>query len=128
MARWGEATGQRTAALWLRFGAGRPLSAVPLDFLTWCVAPAQTRGQRAVLVGGDQAPWPDSHRVRTGVRQHHRPVKQCGQGGRLSRALVPSTSPWLNPLAPQWRHGQRTVRDPEPLLTTAERVARVCAV
>jgi transposase len=81
LARWWEAPGQRTEELWLRFVDGRPVSAVTIDFLTWCVAQAQTRGKRAVLLVWDNATWHDSQLVRAWVRQHNRHVKQCGQGG-----------------------------------------------
>jgi hypothetical protein len=67
-------------------------------------------------------------RTWTWVRQHKRHVKQCGQGVRLSSALLPSKSPWLTPIEPQWLPGKRKVMEPEQLLTTAARVARVCAV
>jgi DDE superfamily endonuclease len=128
LARWWEAAGQRTEELWLRFVDGRPVSAVTIDFLTWCVAQAQTRGKRAVLLVWDNATWHDSQRVRTWVRQHNRQVKQGGHSVRIVSALLPSKSPWLNPIAPKWLHGKRKVMEPDRLLTTAELVERVCAV
>jgi transposase len=128
LARWWEAAGQRTEELWLRFVDGRPVSAVTIDFLTWCVAQAQVRGKRAVLLVWDNASWHDSQLVHTWVRQHNRQVKQCGHGVRIVSALLPSKSPWLNPIEPKWLHGKRKVLEPERLLATAELVERVCAV
>jgi hypothetical protein len=128
LARWGEGSGQRTDELWLRFVDGRPVSAVTMDFLAWCVAPAPARGKRAVLLVWDTAPWHVSQLVRTWARQHHRHVKPSGQGVRLISALLPSKSPWLNPLEPTWLHGQRKVLDPDRLVATTELAARVCAV
>ena len=112
MARWWEAAGQRTAELWLRFVAGRPVSVVTIDVLTWGIAQAQAqaRGKRAVLLVWDNAPWHESQLVRTWVRQHRRHVKQGGQGVRLISALLPSKRPWLNPLEREWRYLKRDAR------------------
>jgi transposase len=118
----------RREELWLRFVAGRPVSAVTIDFLAWCAARAQERGKRAVLVIWDNASWHDSQIVRTWVRQHNRQVKLSGQGARLISALLPSKSPWLNPIEPKWLHGKRKVMEPDRLLASAELVERVCAV
>jgi len=118
----------RREELWLRFVDGRPVSAVTIDFLAWCAARAQERGKRAVLVIWDNASWHDSQIVRTWVRQHNRQVKLSGQGARLISALLPSKSPWLNPIEPKWLHGKRKVMEPDRLLASAELVERVCAV
>ena len=118
----------RREELWLRFVDGRPVSAVTIDFLAWCAARAQERGKRAVLVIWDNASWHDSQIVRNWVRQHNRQVKRAGQGVRLISALLPSKSPWLNPIEPKWLHGKRKVMEPDRLLASAELVERVCAV
>jgi transposase len=128
LVRAGEAQGGRSEELWLRFVDGRPVSAVTIEFLSWCAAHAQARGKRAVLLVWDNATWHDSHSVRAWLRQHNRQVKQSGQGVRILSALLPSKSPWLNPIEPKWLHGKRKVMEPERLLTTAELVERVCAV
>ena len=41
---------RRDDEMWLRFVDGRPISAVPIDFLTWCAGQAEERGKRAVLL------------------------------------------------------------------------------
>jgi transposase len=128
LARCWDQPEARREELWLRFVDGRPVSAVTIDFLAWCAARAQERGKRAVLVIWDNASWHDSQIVRTWVRQHNRQVKRAGQGVRLISALLPSKSPWLNPIAPKWLHGKRKVMEPDRLLAAAELVERVCAV
>jgi hypothetical protein len=123
-----DAQGQRREDLWRRFVDGRPVSAVTIDVLQWCALPAQERGKRAVLLIWDNASWHDRQIGRTWLHQHTRQVKQTGHGVRLLSALLPSKSPWLNPIEPTWLHGKRKVLDPERLLARAELVERVCAV
>jgi hypothetical protein len=98
LARCWEAAHGRSEDLWLRFVEGRPVSAVTLDFLTWCVARAQERGKRALLLVWDNASWHDSQIVRAWVRQYNRQVKQAGHGVRLLVCYLPTKSPWLNPI------------------------------
>jgi hypothetical protein len=128
LARSWDAQGQRTEELWLRFVAGRPVSAVTIAFLTWCAARAAERGKRAVLLIWDNASWHDSQIVRTWVHQYNRQVKQAGHGVRLLMCFLPSKSPWLNPIEPKWLHGKRKVVEPDRLLTAAELADRVCAI
>jgi transposase len=128
LARCWDQPEARREELWLRFVDGRPVSAVTIDFLAWCAARAQERGKRAVLLIWDNASWHDSQIVRTWLRQHNRQVKRAGQGVRLISALLPSKSPWLNPIEPKWLHGKRKVMEPDRLLAAAELVERVCAV
>jgi len=128
LARSWDAAQRRSEELWLRFVEGRPVSAVTIDFLRWCVAHAPARGQRAVLLVWDNASWHDSQIVRSWVRMHNRQVKQAGYGVRLIVCYLPIKSPWLNPIEPKWLHGKRKVLEPDRLLTTAELAERVCAV
>jgi transposase len=128
LARSWDADQRRSEELWLRFVDGRPVSAVTIDFLTWCATQAQSQGKRAVLLIWDNASWHASQIVRSWVRQHNRQVKQAGDGVRLIVCSLPIKSPWLNPIEPKWLHGKRKVLEPDRLLTTAERVERVCAV
>jgi len=74
---------RRDDEMWLRFVDGRPISAVTIDFLTWCAGQAEERGKRAVLLVWDNASWHDSGIVRAWLHQHNRQVKQSGQGVRL---------------------------------------------
>jgi hypothetical protein len=128
LARSWDLAHRRHDEMWLRFVDGRPVSALTIDFLTWCLAHALSRGQRAVLLVWDNASGHDSQIVRSWVRAHHRQVKRAGQGVRLLVCYLPITSPWLNPIEPKWRHGKRKVLEPDRLLAAAELAERVCAV
>ena len=46
---------------------------------------------------------------------------------RIVPCLLPSKSPWLNPLEPKWVHGKRAVLEPARVLTAQELADRVCA-
>ena len=113
--------------MWLRFVDGRPVSAVTIDFLTWCAQQAAAQGKRAVLLVWDNASWHDSQIVRTWLRAHNRQVKQTGQGVRLLACYLPVKSPWLNPIEPKWLHSKKKVVEPTRLLTADELAGRVCA-
>lgn len=127
LARCWPAPEQRTEEMWLRFADGRPLSAVTIDFLTWCAQQAQAQGKRAVLLVWDNASWHDSQSVRRWLQAHNRQVKQTGQGVRLLACYLPVKSPWLNPIEPKWLHSKNKVVEPTRLLTADELAARVCA-
>jgi DDE superfamily endonuclease len=127
LARWWANPTQRREEMWLRCVDGRPVSAVTIDFLAWCAQQAQAHGKRAVLLVWDNASWHDSQIVRTWVHVHNRQVKQTGQGVRLIACLLPSKSPWLNPIEPKWLHGKKRVVEPARLLSADELATRVCA-
>ena len=127
LVRCWEDRAPRTEDLWLRFVDGRPVSAVTIDFLTWCAQQAQARGKRAVLLVWDNASWHDSQTVRAWLRQHNRQVKQSGQGVRLLACYLPTKSPWLNPIEPKWLAGKKRVAEPARLLSAQELEHRVCA-
>ena len=40
---------------------------------------------------------------------------------------LPTKSPWLTPIEPQWLHGKRRVAEPARLLSADELLRRVCA-
>jgi transposase len=113
--------------MWLRFVAGRPVSAVTIDFLAWCSAQLAARGFTALLLIWDNASWHRSHAVRHWTRQHNQQVKQGTAGVRIVICPLPSKSPWLNPIEPKWVHGKRAVSEPDRLLSAAELEARVYA-
>ncbi len=127
LARYRDPRHRWTEALWLRFVDGRPVSAVTIDFLTWCAQQAAALDKQAVLLVWDNASWHESQIVRTWLREHNRQVKQTGQGVRLLVAFLPVKSPWLNPIEPKWLHGKKRVADAQRLLTSGELVDRVCA-
>src|SRR5579875_1775698 len=127
LARYWDDRHRWTEALWLRFVDGRPVSAVTIDFLTWCAQQAAALGKRAILLTWDNASWHESQIVRTWLRAHNRQVKHTGQGVRLLVSFLPVKSPWLNPIEPKWLHGKKRVAEPDRLLPADELADRVCA-
>ena len=111
----------------LRFVDGRPVSAVTTQFLAWCSKRLAARGETALLLVWDNAGWHISHEVERWLRAHNQRVKRTGQGVRILSCLLPSHSPWLNPIEPKWMHGKRRVHEPARLLTVREVAHRACA-
>ena len=114
-------------AMWLRFVAQRPVSAITTRFLAWCAEHAAARGKTALLLIWDNASWHISKEVRTWIRDDNRQVKATGRGVRLLVCPLPVKSPWLNPVEPKWVHGKRAVVEPDRLLPISELEERVCA-
>lgn len=113
--------------MWLRFVTGRPVSAVTIEFLAWCSAQLAAQGFTALLLIWDNASWHRSRAVQHWIRYHNQQVKRGAAGGRIVVCHLPSKSPWLNPIEPQWVHGKRAVAEPDRLLSAAELEARVHA-
>jgi hypothetical protein len=109
----------------LRFVAARPVSRVPIAFLTWIGTKLTALGKPALLLVWDTAAWHRSHAVRQWRCEHNRQGKREGHGSRSVRCPLPIKSPWLNPLEAHWIHGKRAVIEPTRLLTAAELVERV---
>jgi transposase len=103
------------------------VSAVTIDFLAWCSAQLAAQGCTALLVIWDNASWHRSYAVRCWSRQHNQQVKRGAVGVRVGVCPLPSKSPWLNPIEPQWVHGKRAVAEPARLLSADELAARVYA-
>lgn len=120
-------TAQTRDEMLLRFVSGRPVSAVTIEFLTWCSERLHAQGKTALLLIWDNAGWHISRQVRTWIRAHNRQVKQGAVGVRIVLGLLPSKSPWLNAIEPKWVHGKRAIVEPERVLTTHEVASRVCA-
>jgi hypothetical protein len=118
-------TGGGQEATWLRFIAGRPVSARTTECLTWWCAKLAALGKEALLLVWDNAPWQVSQAVRLWIRAHNRQVKAGGPGVRIINCSLPIKSPWLNPIEPKWVPGKRRVVEPARLLTAGERIARV---
>lgn len=111
----------------LRFVDGRPVSAVTIDFLTTCTLELVKQGRTALVLIWDNASWHKSQAVRTWIRCHNQTVKETGEGVRILPCLLPSKSPWLNPIEPKWVHGKRKISEAERILSAEELEARVCA-
>ncbi len=114
---------------WLRFVDGRPVSAMTTQFLGWSCQRLQARGKKALLLIWENASWHKSHQVRGWIDAHNRRVKASGHGVRIVACLLPTKSPWLNAIEPQWIHSKRkVVTEPERLLGAHELADRVCGV
>jgi len=111
----------------LRFVAGRPVSAVPMAFLTWGSERLSAPGLTALFLIWDHASWHKSHAVRTWLRWHNQQGKATGQGGRMVACRLPVPSPWLNPLEPKWVHGKRAVAEADRLLSAQDLESRIYA-
>ena len=118
---------QQADQMWLRFVAGRPVSAVTSDVLAWCSAQLAARGFTARLLIWDNASWHRSHAVRRWLHQHHPQGQQGATGVRLVVCPLPSKSPWLHPIEPKWVHGKRAVAEADRLLSADELEVRVDA-
>jgi len=113
-----------TEQIWLRFVAGRPVSALPTQFLTWSCRQLQREDKRALRLVWDTASWPLSREVRQWVRAHNKEAKRTG-GVRIVLCQLPSKSPWLNRIEPHWVHGKKAIVEPQRKLAAAEVMARV---
>ncbi len=113
--------------MWLRFVTGRPVSAITTQFLDWCCQRLLEQGKHNWLLIWDNASWHKSQAVRHWIRQHNQQIKQTGKGVRILPFLLPTQSPWLNPIEPKWVHGKRNVVEHDGLLTAQQLAERVCA-
>jgi hypothetical protein len=113
-----------TEQIWLRFVAGRPVSALTTQFLTWSCRQLQRESKRALLLVWDNASWHLSREVRQWVRAHNKEAKRTG-GVRIVLCQLPSKSPWLNRIEPHWVHGKKAIVEPQRKLAAAELMARV---
>lgn len=118
-----DQSGQR----YFNFSDGQPNSDKSVAFLQRLRAIAHQRGKRVLIVIWDRASWHISKRVRQWVRQTNLAVKRTGQGVRLLTFLLPTRSPWLNPMEPIWCHAKRKVAEPDGDLSVNELKERLCA-
>ena len=102
------------------------MSPMTTQFLDWSCDKLEALGKRALLLVWDRASWHKSQLVREWIHEHNRAVKQSGKGVRILPCLLPSKSPWLNPIEPKCRHGKRHVVEPDGLLSAEELERRVC--
>ena len=116
-----------TDQMLLRFVDGRPVSAVTTDFLTACCNELEAQSISVLVLIWDNASWHKSQIVRDWIRTHNRTVKREASGVRLLPFLLPTKSPWLNPIEPKWVHGKRNVSESDRLLSADELETRVCA-
>ena len=122
-----RATPTTPEQIWVRFATSQSVSGLTTQFLGWCCERLAAQGKRALLLVWDNASWHKSQVVRSWMRAHNRQVKTDGAGVRIVPCLLPSKSPWLNPIEPKWVHGKRAVLEPARVLTKQELADRVCA-
>lgn len=116
---------QRSQERWLFFAEGQPDSDKTISFLQALLAIAQQKSKRVLVVIWDRASWHASKQVKHWVRQHNHQVRQEG-GVRLLTYLLPSKSPWLNPMEPIWLHSKRKVAEPDGPLSVNVLKDRLC--
>jgi hypothetical protein len=109
----------------LRFVKGRPVSSVTTTFLEWTCQRLCERGKRVWALVWDRASWHISHETQDWIKAHNQEVKRTGEGARIIACLLPSKSPWLNPIEPKWLHGKRAIVKPEGVLSVEEVIDRV---
>jgi hypothetical protein len=114
-----------TTARLIRFVDGRPGRHVTTPCLGWLAQRLAAEGQQARVGIWDTASWHVSRAVRTGLQAHNQRVKRAS-GGRRLRCQLPSQSPWLHRLEPQWVHGKRAIAAPTRKLTGKETPQRLC--
>jgi len=126
---WQEGTPEepKREQMWLRFVTGRPVSALTTQFLDWCCQKLLKGGKTNWLLIWDNASWHKSQAVRTWIREHNGQVKQVGKGVQILPFLLPTQSPWLNPIEPKWIHGKRHVVETNGRLSAKQLAERVCA-
>ena len=110
----------------LRFVAGRPVSAGTTPLLAWLTDRWAAEGKTALGMVWDHAAWHGSQAVRAWLKAHKRRVKRDG-GCRIVVCPVPSQSPWLKRIEPQWVHGKRAIAEPARQLGVDELKHRICA-
>ena len=111
--------------LW-RCVRGRPVSVVTCALLAWLATYVTAQGKRALVRIWDNASGHVSEAVQEWITAHNRHATQEG-GCRLIGCRLPSKSPWLNPIAPQWVHRKRAVVEPARVLAMTDLMQRGCA-
>lgn len=118
---------EQTKERFFSFADGQPNSEKSIAFLSTLLSVAKKRCQRVLVVIWDRATWHKSKRVIKWVRQQNREAKQQEKGVRLLTCLLPSKSPWLNPMEPIWLHAKRKVVEPDGDLSVKVLKERLCA-
>jgi len=121
------AVSQLTAERWLYLAEGQPNSDLTILCLQALLQVAQAKHKRVLVVICDRASWHKSRAVKAWVRQHNQQVKRQQTGVRLLTVLLPTKSPWLNPMEPIWYHTKRKVVEPDGELPVKVLKERLCA-
>jgi hypothetical protein len=113
--------------MWLRFVTGRPVSDISIQFLDCCCERLAKQGKRAWLLIWDNARLScEQDRAHLDTPTQF-PGASSGQGCPHSAVLLPTKSPWLNPIEPKWVPGSRAIVEPDGLLSAQQLAQRVCS-
>jgi transposase len=119
-----DAVRQDTGKVYLSFTSGQPNSESMWQFIMGLLAQARRENKRVVVLIWDQASWHTSNRITRWIRDYNQLAKQHDEP-RLLTHLLPSKSPWLNPIEPRWIHAKRAVCEPDGDLTADELRQRI---
>jgi transposase len=117
---------QDTAKRFLFFCEGQPNTDSVILMLQHLLQVAASEGKRVLVIIWDRASWHKSQKLRRWIRAHNQFAKRHGQV-RLLTCLLPTQSPWLNPMEAHWVHAKRKVAQPDGALTAVELKRRLCA-
>jgi transposase len=117
-----------TAERFFYFADGQPNSEKTILMLQALIAVAQSRSKRVLVIIWDRATWHKSKRLKSWVYSHNRQAKREPGAVRLLLCLLPSKSPWLNPMEPIWLHVKRKISEPDGDLSVKVLKQRLCAV
>ena len=116
---------QDTDQVYLYFSNGQPNSEQMWVFIVALLAIARQEGKKVVVLIWDNASWHKSQRIEQWIRDYNRRAKAEGDV-RLLTHLLPSKSPWLNPIEPRWIHAKRATCEPDGDLPSTELRRRLC--
>jgi transposase len=116
---------QDTDEVLLYFSDGQPNSLQQWMFIVALLAVARAEGKRVVAIIWDNASWHKSKDIRAWIRAYNRAANAEGHP-RLLTHLLPTKSPWLNPIEPRWVHAKRGTLEPKEDLTPMELRRRLC--
>ena len=115
-----------TQQVLLYFSHGQPNSHQMWVFIIGLLAQAKTEGKRVLVILWDNASWQKSHAIRRWIRVYNHAAKGTNEP-RLITHLLPSRSPWLNPIEPCWLHAKRAVCEPGAPLSSRQLRTRIAA-
>jgi hypothetical protein len=109
----------------LYFSQGQPNSEQMWMFIVGLLACAREEGKQVVVIIWDNASWHKSRDLRQWMCAYNQAAKIAGEP-RLLTHLLPTKSPWLNPIEPHRVHAKRGVCEPMGELTPSELRRRLC--
>jgi len=116
---------QDTKQRYLFFAQGQPNTDYTIAMLQHLVQVAAAEDKAALIVIWDRASWHHSQPLKAFLRAHNQQAKAEG-GVRILTFLLPTKSPWLNPMEPIWLHAKRQVDEPDGQLSADELTQRLC--